>query len=442
MKLKTCLRLTFSILVMLVIIPVQAIEVGVATVDITPPDGVQLWGYASRTQPSTGVLDPLMAKTVVFDDGNSLAALVILDLGRTPPERQLEELRRTLQEKLNLTQSLIAATHTHAAPYFGASEMTDAWMNDMQKKIVQAVEEAIQSKKEARFEIASGAVDITYDRRIVNPDGTIKMLWSNFEREPTTPVDQELHAVYVKDTEGNPIATLVHYACHPVMSGPRNMKVTADFSAFLASHVEEKLGGTCVYLQGACGNINPYLAAILSESEDGYEQMKQDGIRVGEEVVRIADQAQPVEEDDYTIYSRNERIRFGLRYPLEDERTQNLLKGLYSKDWIAEFSEKEKHELEAETSILMLGDTLAWVGFPGEFFDEFQKDLRRRSPVPHTFFVGYCNGYLSYFPTIPIAAEGGYGASYGLLLQTGAGEQMLDRAIVNLYTLSGKLEGR
>ena len=74
-----------------------------------------------------------------------------------------------------------------------------------------------------------------------------------------------------------------------------------------------------------------------------------------------------------------------------------------------------------------------------QFFDDFQIDLRRRSPVANTFFVGYCNGMYSYFPSIEAAAEGGYGASWGLLAEAGTGEQMVDKAIIGLYQLLGKL---
>ena len=87
----------------------------------------------------------------------------------------------------------------------------------------------------------------------------------------------------------------------------------------------------------------------------------------------------------------------------------------------------------------MLGEEIAWAGFPGEFFDDFQVDLRRRSPVANTFFVGYCNGMYSYFPTIKAAAEGGYGASWGLLAEAGTGEQMVDKAVIGLYQLLGKI---
>ena len=53
---------------------------GAATVDITPPPDGQMDGYGSRTQPSTGVHDPLFAQILVLDDDASPCAIVSCDL--------------------------------------------------------------------------------------------------------------------------------------------------------------------------------------------------------------------------------------------------------------------------------------------------------------------------------------------------------------------------
>lgn len=65
--------------------------------------------------------------------------------------------------------------------------------------------------------------------------------------------------------------------------------------------------------------------------------------------------------------------------------------------------------------------------------------LKARSYVKHTLFFGYCNGHGMYFPTIEAASEGGYGANPGVsLAELGAGERMMDKALLNIYLLQGK----
>ena len=44
------------------------IKAGVAKVDITPPLGLKMYGYGSRTQGAIGVMDPLYARVLVFRD--------------------------------------------------------------------------------------------------------------------------------------------------------------------------------------------------------------------------------------------------------------------------------------------------------------------------------------------------------------------------------------
>ena len=54
--------------------------------------------------------------------------------------------------------------------------------------------------------------------------------------------------------------------------------------------------------------------------------------------------------------------------------------------------------------------------------------------------MGYTNGYHGYFPTIPAAIKGGYGAaSASTWVEVGAGERILDRAVVRINEMLGRL---
>jgi hypothetical protein len=89
---------------------------------------------------------------------------------------------------------------------------------------------------------------------------------------------------------------------------------------------------------------------------------------------------------------------------------------------------------------LLINDDIALMGMPGEPFVEFGINFRERAPVPSAFFVGYANGYYGYFPTLRAAVEGGYGAnSLTTRTEVGAGEAMVNHALVKLYKMLGKL---
>ena len=77
---------------------------------------------------------------------------------------------------------------------------------------------------------------------------------------------------------------------------------------------------------------------------------------------------------------------------------------------------------------------------PGEPFVDFQINWRQRCPVRHAFFLGYTNGYIGYLPTIRMASLGGYGAaSSSTWVEVGAGERIVDRAVVHVYEMLGRL---
>jgi hypothetical protein len=90
---------------------------------------------------------------------------------------------------------------------------------------------------------------------------------------------------------------------------------------------------------------------------------------------------------------------------------------------------------------VLIDRKIAMMGMPGEPFLEFQTNWRARCPVQKCFFLGYTNGYYGYFPTIRAATEGGYGATSATSwVQTGAGEQMEDHALIELYRMMGRLQ--
>jgi hypothetical protein len=69
-------------------------QAGAASIDIAPPNGSPLWGYAARHDaPCEGTRDPLRARALVLEGGGRRIALVSLDLGRAPPRTATEAIR-------------------------------------------------------------------------------------------------------------------------------------------------------------------------------------------------------------------------------------------------------------------------------------------------------------------------------------------------------------
>jgi len=101
------------------------VRAGAAKVDITPPHGFPMWGYASRKdKPCTGTLDPLHARALVLKAGDGKIALVSLDLGRAPTRESMKRIRDSLKND-GFAELFLVGSHTHHGPVIEI----DSWPN-------------------------------------------------------------------------------------------------------------------------------------------------------------------------------------------------------------------------------------------------------------------------------------------------------------------------
>jgi neutral ceramidase len=420
MKCDSVVRAILGALVAITFAPASVwasgLQVGVAKADITPPIGSRMYGYGARgSNVSTGVHDSLYARAIVLDDGSTRMALVSLDLGAFTHENT-ENVKALVREKTGIENVLCMASHTHSAPWpaedFPTAE--DPWIRAAERKIAGAIAEAAEKTVPARLGVGWGEVREGHNRRRVLEDGTVEMLWGNRERVPTAPVDYQLAVIRVEGRDGRPLATLVNFACHPVVLGPENLQISADYPGALTRLVDGEIGGQTMFLQGAPGDINPFWDKT-PPSEGAFEEMEKMGAALAREVVRVHGEIEAM-SSDRPLSFHTEIIPLAHR---DDAKREELV-------------------FDGEINTVLIGEDLALAAFPGEFFVEHGLALKARSTFPHTLFIGYTNRHLRYFPTIQATTEGGYGAGYygtssATQVEVGAGERLVNRALVNLY---------
>ncbi len=427
------------------------LKAGVAKVDITPPPGLPMYGYFDRTQLSTGTLDPLYARILVLEVDGKRLALVTLDLGRTFGPASLARLRDQLTQASGISFLLITASHTHAGPNIldeYPPNHVPAWETAALARIAQAVEEARQHEVEAQLGTGYGQVYIGYNRRRVNPDGTVTMFWQNPDKVPTSPLDPTLAVLRIDTTAGKPLAILVNYACHPVVFGPDNLEYSADYVGVMAKTVEQAVGSgagaspLCLFLQGADGDINPYYATT-PRSNDAVKKRDWTGAQIGQEAARVAKDIRTNPAAEPSLQFVEDTMTFPVRWNAQKFR-EGMLATYGSRIYEdhADLLDKEspRRELSLPVTTVLINQKIALMGMPGEPFVDFQINWRARCPLRDAFFVGYANGYLDYFPTIRAAAEGGYGAADSdTYIAVGAGERMVNQALVRVYEMLGRL---
>ncbi len=422
----------------------------VGVVDITPPLGIQLGGYEELRpdRPAKGVHDPLTARILVLDNGKNSLALVVADLIGTFAQAELEQLRAQTRSESDITTLLFAVTHSHSAPLmqenYPGGKFPD-WEQEAIRRIAAGVRETVGWLEPVQLGTGWGQVDIGHNRRFAQSDGTTRMLWRNSTGMITYPVDPTIGVLRVDTADGATLAVLVNYACHPVIFTADNDDYSADWPGAMRSYVEKALGKptVCFFLQGAAGNINPYFDKTPLE-EDAAELVRLTGERMGREVVRVARQistAPPTPSPSTTndeVACQSDTLAFSLRWNPEDVRKH--LSAVLTPEHVEESMRSLRTRFDVPVSSCVLNKQIALSGFPGEFFIEFQQRLRWRSPLRDTFFLGYTNGYFGYLPTIRAAATGGYGAAdFSVRLEPGAGERLVDQALIQIYRLLGKL---
>jgi neutral ceramidase len=309
---------------------------------------------------------------------------------------------------------------------------------------VKAIQEASQRMVPARIGNGWGQTYIGFNRRYIEVDGAVKMLWRNEPKVSTTfPVDPTVGVIRVDRSDGTPLAILVNYACHPVVLGPENVAYSADYPGEMRRYVEQEMGhgSMAFFLQGAPGDINPYYDKTPLV-EDAVAVMKQTGQKLGTVAVRVARSVMTSVPTNPRIQSKTVVLTVGNRWnttKLEAElktryhASPGIMKRLLAQDM----------QMPVTTLVINLGSPdqdLAFVGMPGEPFVEFQMQLRAKSPLPNSFLLGYTNGYFAYLPTMAAAVRGGYGANSTVNpSEAGTGERMLNTGLISIYELLGML---
>src|SRR5206468_3309094 len=140
---------------------------------------------------------------------------------------------------------------------------------------------------------------------------------------------------------------------------------------------------------------------------------------------------------------REDDFHFPCRLDLGNPAIRFVLGRAFFPDLIAFYEREYREGVRPHLTTALVDGRVGVVGVSGEFFCGHALGLKRRARLEHVFFLGYCNDYQQYFPTIEAAAEGGYGTDLVVSPSPpGSGERVIDRALLQLYRMRGKLPDR
>ncbi|NQT53082.1 neutral/alkaline non-lysosomal ceramidase N-terminal domain-containing protein [bacterium] len=399
---------------------------GAAATDITPTAPVYLAGFASRDRPSEGVHDPLHARAVVFQSGDTTAAIVSCDLiGLTAASIAAIRSRVGQATGIPAAHVMVACTHTHSGPTMGVLRhpgLDADLVRATEAKIADAVVAAHRALRPAAIGCGLGHARISINRRQHQ-----RHCLTGLAHKNDGPCDDAVLVVRVDDTEhGAPLARLVGHACHPVVLAGSSYPISADFPGQVAAAIEaQRPSAPCAVLNGACGDINPEIVggtfrdaqrlgrtvARAALGVDATLRLRPDApVAIAQETVQAPLAPLPPRADiQHLLERRHEELDARLaRGTLSRERYENDYELAWARDALAEHRRGARVTTRPiEVHALRLGDALL-VGLPGEVFVQIGQAVRAASPLPCTFVVGYANGNVGYLPTAQAFPEGGY----------------------------------
>ena len=361
------------------------------------------------------IRDRLMAKALVCGQGAARVALVAVDLVGLDADA-VRGIREKIERAIGIEGAavMVCASHTHSGPltfpFRGMGRIDGSYLEQVADAVVEVVVAAAADSRPGRWYYARPQVQIGINRRELHPQGT------RIGQNPAGPVVPYAHVLRFVAADGTGV-TLFNHACHPVVLGHDNLQISSDFAGAAVRHIEEQTGDKAIFVNGACGDVNPRITG------GSFADVEALGQELGRAVLEGRDAA--VLLDVSALRWAHERLDLPLRplpsrWRVEAEKLKWHLRARLARggeaskaqfEWAAAMCKWARADVERarvqpfEMQALALGE-LVFLGVEGELFARYQLDLEAaHGPA---VLCGFANGCIGYVPTADEYARGGY----------------------------------
>jgi len=415
---------------------------GYAEVVITPPLGLRIPGYFS-VRPAEGIINDLKARAVAFQIGEQKAIFLLCD-AVSIVTRGYEQLRDKIAERCNIDPDAvyIACNHSHTATRIYAVNTDDTKIDDkteLEEIYAKRQHQLLTDLSQFAFEDlhpvtamkkAKGeAKGVGFLRRYRMKDGTcatnpVKRLKEVLHPEGTS--DESLQLVRILREDAKEIV-LINFGTHADVIGGK--RFCADYTGyvcdFMKAALEEK--AEVIDFVGCQGDSNhvDFVNLKTEKMPKGVDLAKKMARKLVGEALKIYDDAEDLPIDG-EIRSKKVTVKIGKNpYDPADVPEAREICRLYDELKTNRDPVFQKFKLtvpEARRIIrnldlpdffdvtlhgVSIGD-FAFVGIPGEPFQQIGVLAKAESPFAMTFLTCCTNGSVGYFPSKEAFAEAGY----------------------------------
>ena len=409
-------------------------KIGYAETNITPSTPVNLAGYGVK-RTSIDVHDPLMLRTLVFDDDHKDTVLIQTDL--VGVDACLIDM---LADRLgiNKEQIMISCSHTHSGPtgtidlkglesIFGEfdQDYVDYWL-----------ESAVKCFKQAKEDLSHTKVGY----KLINVTGI------GTDRHDGTQGDDRL-GMWLFKTNNDKKILLYNFACHPTIMNSENLMITADLPFGVISELGDEFDGI-MFLNGSAGDIS----TRYTRNESNFEEVYNKGRLIAQKIKSGLNDIDMTELSNVHINKIDLDINLKeipdikkieaklvkqeklVNKAKKDGKSITDIRVLYSvvEGYNAQLKGIDvltqlKH-LKLNVTYLQINDKLL-IGLPVELFSKLSDSYKERDSRLH--FVSYTNGYYMYL-TNKTAFEKNYYEAGTTIFAKGEGERIMHNIYQNL----------
>ena len=444
---------------------------GAARRVINPPIGTGKVGIRLFGGPIQAIESDLTATALVLSNRETKVVVMAIDSAHLGVDRSMYQEHPTRDVRAQVAQALgiplahvlFNVSHTHSSPAMPGYMLDSAedlalkerYKRDVVRGLVGAAVEADQKLQPARIGAGWGECHIGVYRREFRDGHDV------LGEVPGHPIDPSVGVIRVDDLDGNPIAIVFRYSCHPVTIGGRSAVASADYPGAAREVLERQLGALALFLQGCGGNINPTFG--IGYEVDCRDQKNRMGMALGGEALKVAAGIrthvrpgarkplgkianilftpwEPVSGDSCTYLGAAEQVlplEFGELPSLPEAEAiraewQQRLAALRERDaqeWEIRVAETFERWSRALVDAVRHGhptcdlfihairvNDIVIAGMNAEVFFETGLAIKAQSPFEHTFVLGYTDGTTYYLPRAEDYPAGGWkiDASYAV----------------------------
>lgn len=384
------------------------INAAAVVVDISPDSEVPL-GAGNHAAPEWQIYDRVEANMLALWL-NEEAPLVFISIDALYPGASIREVVEQTLEDVPPENIVLGASHTHAAPMLDDSKpKLGAVDPEHLDQVVQRLRNGLKQlmdrdrKIPVRLSLAKGRADHSVNRRQVK-----KVTWTwppRFNSLRWRPDfwgtrDETITILKVTDFNGDELAVVWNYACHPVMF-PIPSAVSAHFPGVVREQLRENNRDKLpvIYYQGFSGDTRPLNLAeprIPPTIRHLYRR-----VRFGPEWEQTEPTLQNYEQWSDSLAGRVLRVaaKASPFVPAEYSAARTMVDR-------SRFVEAPGPKVSFQA--LRLGNELGIVAVSGEVVSKYAKRVRRKINTRYAMLVTCTDDTVGYLPTRRMMQQGGY----------------------------------